>query len=225
MASSPGRGALLLALLASLLISFQALAAPAAGGALDRREVEARAKFAAGQYQAALDTYATLFGETGDPIHLRNVARCYQKLGQPEPAIDRFREYLRKVPAMSPTERTEIEGYIREMEALRDEQARARTGPPSTTTTPPSAATVPPPATSPGVSLAAPPVETGAPPPYAPVSTASTEMDSAPATSTPVYKRAWFWAAVGAVVAGGVVAVVLATRPREQSCPGTYTCR
>jgi hypothetical protein len=222
MASSPGRGALLLALLSSLLISFDALAAPAAGGALDPREVQARAKFAAGQYQAALDTYAALFGETGDPIHLRNVARCYQKLGQPEPAIDRFREYLRKVPAMSPTEKTEIEGYIREMEALREEQARARAASSSTTTTPPPAS---PPATSPGVSLAAPPVETAAPPPYAPASTASSEMDTAPPASTPVYKRAWFWAAVGAVVAGGVVAVVLATRPREQSCPGTFTCQ
>src|SRR5688572_8717171 len=84
----------------------------------DRREVEARKKFASGQYQEALSLFVELFGETTDAILLRNIGRCYQKLGQPDLAIDRFREYLRKARSLTAGEKEEIEGYIREMEAL-----------------------------------------------------------------------------------------------------------
>src|SRR5688572_7224818 len=62
----------------------------------DRRELEGRALFAKGDYKQALDVFAQLFAEKGDPIYLRNIGRCYQKLRQPEKAIDSFREYLRR---------------------------------------------------------------------------------------------------------------------------------
>jgi hypothetical protein len=41
------------------------------------------------------------------------------------------------------------------------------------------------------------------------------------AEDQPVYKRSWFWVAVGAVAAGGVAAVFLSTRGGSQSpaCP------
>ena len=62
--------------------------------AADQRELKAREAFAAQRYQDALDLFAKLYAETLHPIYLRNIGRCYQKLGQPVKAIDAFQEYL-----------------------------------------------------------------------------------------------------------------------------------
>src|SRR6478609_7029045 len=86
-------------------------------------EIEGRTLFAKGEYQKALDVFAALFARTADPVYLRNIGRCQQKLHRPAPAIDAFEEYLRRVPGMKPSERAEIKGFIAEMNALRDAQA------------------------------------------------------------------------------------------------------
>ncbi len=93
------------------------MGAGAVRAAPDKREVEARADFAAGRYQHAIDIFAQLYGETLNPIYLRNIGRCQQNLNQPQAAINAFREYLRKEKVMTAAERVEIEGYIKEMEA------------------------------------------------------------------------------------------------------------
>jgi hypothetical protein len=90
----------------------------------DPREVRGRALFAKGEYEAALDVYAELFAEKVDPIYLRNIGRCNQKLRRPAKAIDAFREYLRRVRRIKADEREEIEGFIREMEALQADMDR-----------------------------------------------------------------------------------------------------
>src|SRR6185503_880869 len=90
-----------------------------ARAAEDPREVQGRALFAKGDYEAALDIYATLFAEKGDPIYLRNVGRCNQKLRRPDRAIDAFNEYLRRARKIKPAERQEVEGFIQEMQELR----------------------------------------------------------------------------------------------------------
>jgi len=167
----------------------------------DRREVEARKKFASGQYQEALNLFVELFGETADPILLRNVARCYQKLGQPDLAIDRFREYLRKAKALTSGEREEIDGYIKEMEGLRAEQSRER------------------PAGRPLVLEPARP-----PPPGPPVVTAAEPTATADPVKRPLYKNPWVWAGVGAVILGAVLVTVVATRPQQKGCDQGYTC-
>ena len=88
--------------------------------------MKAREAFAAGRYDEALDLFAKLYAETLHPVYLRNIGRCHQKLRQPEKAIDKFHEYLAKEKKISADERKEIDGYIKEMEALRDEQARQK---------------------------------------------------------------------------------------------------
>jgi tetratricopeptide (TPR) repeat protein len=94
----------------------------AAEEALDLR---ARTLFAAGEYQQAVEVYARLYAETLHPTYLRNVGRCQQNLGQPDRAIASFREYLRKARGVDRQGRAEIEGYIREMEALAQRRAAA----------------------------------------------------------------------------------------------------
>ena len=86
-------------------------------------EMKARESFAAGRFDEALELFAKLYAETLNPIYLRNIGRCHQKLREPQKAIDAFHDYLAKGKKIGADERAEIDGYIKEMEALRDEQA------------------------------------------------------------------------------------------------------
>jgi len=116
MGVSPGRIAALVLITVTLVAEVQA--APARKQQ-QTREREARALFAVGNYQKALDLYGQLFADTLHPTYLRNIGRCQQLMGEPDKAINSFREYLRKAPKLSAQERTEVEGFIAEMSALK----------------------------------------------------------------------------------------------------------
>jgi hypothetical protein len=177
----------------------------------DRREIQGRTLFAKGDYQAALDVYATLFAEKGDPVYLRNIGRCYQKLGQPDKAIDSFREYLRRGHVKG-GEREEVDGFIKEMEDLRKQTA----------------ATAPPPA-EPGHADAPPTESPAAAPPLPAVTEASastttsapgatlTQQAAEPASDSDgsIASRWWFWTALGVLVAGGATTAYLLARPHN----------
>lgn len=111
--------------LALLVIPCALFSPPVAAApvAIDAREVEARRDFAEGRYQDAIHLFAELYAQSADPIHLRNIARCYQKMGRPDEAIANFRDYLAKAN-VDAEERREVQGYIAEMEALRRNQTR-----------------------------------------------------------------------------------------------------
>ena len=168
------------------LAALFALAATSAAAAEDPREVEGRALFAKGEYHKALDIYAGLFAQSGDPLYLRNIGRCYQKLRVPDKAIDAFREYLRRSPGLKPAEQTEVDGFIKEMETLQREQSAA----------------APPPAPPPDLRAR----EPAPAPASAPVAAVIGQPEAPP--EKPIYTRWWFWAATAAVAAGVVVTVV-----------------
>ena len=236
------RGALLgLIIVAVLGVSGVARADKAADKATEKKAVE---NFAAGRYDESLELFAKLYAETLNPVYLRNIGRCQQKLRHPDKAIDAFKDYLAKGKKISADERAEINGYIKEMEALRDEQAKQQqaAAPPAT----------PPPATAPPVQPL--PPAGGEPPPggyppgsyppgayppgqYAqtpgyppgpqpgpdgqqPAGTLVAQPGPPPAAeSSPFYTRWWFWTIVGAVVVGGVVtAVVLSSGTDRPPC-------
>jgi tetratricopeptide (TPR) repeat protein len=187
-------GALLLALVVTA--TFGAGTARAADHGTNQLEMKARESFAAGRYDEALQTFAKLYAETLHPVYLRNIGRCHQKMREPQKAIDAFKDYLAKSPKtgkekVSADERAEIEGYIKEMEDLK----RQRETPP-----PP-----PPPKEDPAPRLHSiaeppPPHQVISQPPPPPVE-----------ESAPVYKRWWFWTAVGVAVVAGTVGVMAAT--------------
>ena len=124
----------------ALLLAVHVMLAPGVAAADDGDELKARTHFAAGEYKQALDIYARLYAETMHPTYLRNIARCHQNLGNADQAISSFREYLRKARDLPPDQRAEIEGYIAEMEQLKQSKTA-----PSSATQPPAA---PPPAES-----------------------------------------------------------------------------
>ena len=209
-----GRASGWLAIVAALGV---ATLAARAEGATDQRELKAREDFVAGRYQDALDLFAKLYAETLHPNYLRNIGRCYQNLGEPDRAISSFHDYLRKAKGVSPDERKEIDGYIKEMEELKRQRESAA---PSTA------------ATAPTGSSGAPitPLPSASPPPAtANVSVVVQAPQAPPPTeeSSPIYGRWWFWAIVaGAAAAGlGVAAAAGAfTHTKDASCPTGFTC-
>jgi tetratricopeptide (TPR) repeat protein len=177
-----------------------ALSAPADAAGGEGAELEARTHFAAGEYKEALEIYARLYAETMHPTYLRNIARCHQNLGNADKAISSFREYLRKAHDLTPDQRKEIEGYIAEMEQLRQSRSGAAAGPPPSA--PPTTAAAPPPPAPQPVEAA--PALVGPPT----VTASGTTSDDA----GPFYTRVWFWGVVAGVVAAGVVTAVLVSR-------------
>jgi len=129
--------------LAAAVVAIAAIAAPpaiaepaaASGPAAmpDRPDLQAANLFQAGKYADALATYQRLYAETHHPTYLRNIGRCHQMLRQPQPAIENFRAYLRDAQNLEPAERTEIEGYIAQMQRLEVGAAPAASAGPTAT--------------------------------------------------------------------------------------------
>ncbi|MES1206903.1 MAG: tetratricopeptide repeat protein [Pseudomonadota bacterium] len=198
-------------------------------------EMKAREDFAAGRYDDALELFAKLYAETLNPVYLRNIGRCHQKLRHPDKAIDAFKDYLAKGKKISTDERAEINGYIKEMEALRDDQAKQQQPVPPVVTAAPAtlAPATPPPPVQPlpppggdapgayaGAHAAAPQAEPYPPGGQQPAGALVTQPGPPPqAESSPFYTRWWFWTIVGAAVVGGVVAaVVLSSGTDKPAC-------
>jgi len=178
----------------------------------DPREMDARQAFAAGNYKDALDIYTKLYAEKLHPTYLRNIARCYQNLGDPEHAISSFREYLRKAKDIGTDERNEVEGFIKEMEDLQKKNAAAAAPPPVAPDKP--------------LPAGAPPVAPVAPQPMMMV---QQQPGPVPASEpAPFYKKAWFWGVVGGVVVaatvGGMWAGGVFSAKSHNNCVAPYYC-
>jgi hypothetical protein len=215
---STGRLGVVLTVVSTFLVAaVPIVAAPAAHAAKadNAGEMKAREAFAAGRYDEALELFAKLYAQTLHPVYLRNIGRCHQKLRQPDQAIDKFNEYLVKEKKISADERKEIDGYIKDMETLRDEQARQKAPPPPVTppVTPINAGNNSPPPPNYNYNYYPPPPQNG---------TTSGTLVAQPQPAqegAPIYKKWWFWTGIGAVVVTSViVAVVLSSGTSRPDC-------
>ena len=184
-------------MLGVLLLAMGVAGSARADGA-QHDELKARKLFGAGNFKGALDIYTDLYARKPHPTYMRNIGRCYQNLGEPERAISAFREYLRTARDLTPEARTEVEGFIKEMQDL--ERSRAPAAPA------PAAAIAP---------ASPPPPRLEAPPPTSAPSSRESPLtlQSAPPAegSGSILGRWWFWTAVGVVAAGVVVGIVIAS--------------
>jgi tetratricopeptide (TPR) repeat protein len=177
--------------------------------------------FEVGDFQSALASFKKAYVAYEEPAFLFNMAQCYRLLKNNQEALRAYKLYLRKVP-QAPN-REEIVRLIAQIEiAIEQERITstmppvepvapggkkvARTQPRPTTpgTTSPSTTTTPgePATTEPGKTAepATPPAE----PPTSTVAARPTEKrDEAP---KPIYKKWWFWVAIG----GGVAVIAVA---------------
>jgi len=210
---------------------------PAAAEA--RRHYEEGTKaFNLGEFPRAIAEFKAAYNAKDDPSLLYNIAQSFRLQGDAAQAIFFYRSYLRNMP--STPNRREVEGRIRALEKQLEEQKKADQKMEATTPVvvpPPApvegpAVTTPaagaPEATSPAAP-AAPKSETAPPPventpPSAPVhadNAPGVDLTRAPADqpapSSPIYKKWWFWTAVGVVAVIGVGAGIAASRDKPPS--------
>ena len=100
--------------------------APQLALAAEPTEDDANAAALAGRYQEALVAYTKLYSTTREPTYLHNIARCHQKLGHPDEAIDFFNRYLREAKDLEEDVKIQVGGYVREMEALKASRQNER---------------------------------------------------------------------------------------------------
>lgn len=212
------------------LVLVATAAAPRTGGAQESRrkaaaqaaedtDRKAKTLFAAGRYEEAIELLAQLYADTANPIYLRNIGRCYQRLHQPDKAIGSFEEYLLRGKDITPAERDEVKGFIRDLEEMKRRQAKQAepAPPPPVVAAPPvPAAAVPQPAPaaspvnppvpspSPPAPEATPPVWSAAPPPPGPAPPLTPPAPAGDATVTASDAQA-----SGSVGAGRLISYVL----------------
>ena len=108
---------ILVALVAVTALVCSPLSPSVAQAQTDPRMKAVKNACASGNFELGVKLLADLYVETNDPIAIYNQGRCYQQNAEPERAASRFREYLRKARDLSPAERAEVEGFIRETDA------------------------------------------------------------------------------------------------------------
>lgn len=85
----------------------------------NREALEKAAKKACitGDYRKGVDLLADLYVESNDPTCVYNQGRCFEQNHLWQDALDRFREYGRKVPNMSTREAEELTKHVTECES------------------------------------------------------------------------------------------------------------
>ncbi|HVZ72228.1 MAG TPA: tetratricopeptide repeat protein [Polyangia bacterium] len=211
-----------LVVVTALAVSAPVVAAPSADEQDARRLFQkAELSFNLGKFDEALADYQAAYQAKPLPGFVFNIAQCYRNLGNWERARFFYRRYLALEPR-SPN-RHRVEDLVAEMtDKIDKQQAQERPMPPSSPTAVPAPVVVAPvePVAPPAV--AAPPLPMPAPTPVpAPETAAAIVVAPAPApVARPVYARWWFWAGVGVVAAGGVVAALVLAKPTTRT-PGT----
>jgi hypothetical protein len=135
------------------------LAPPALAADRQTQNRDAKKACLTGDYRKGVEILADLFIETNDPIYIFNQGRCLEQSHQWQEAIDRFREYLRKSPALAPRYLTDANKHIADCEGYLEKEKGSLRPPPS-----PAQTTTPPPEPEPPVPDAKPTVMTTAEP-------------------------------------------------------------
>jgi hypothetical protein len=222
---------------------FVALAMSVAAGSAQAQgdEAEGRRRWKHGQdlydqgrYLDAAHEFEAGYAIAPRPLFYLSIGHAYRRAHELAKAKAAYEKLLTLQPDF--LGRAEVEGYIKSInDALQVAEPASSPTPAghqevSTTPTAPLPA---PPASPAGADLggaspygalagtSGPPMPTATPPPPAIIETRPESTDS---RSDSVVHKPWFWVLVGAVVAGGVAAAVIAAHP-SSSCPGTICIR
>jgi hypothetical protein len=106
------------------------------------QEKAAKKACAAGDFRKGVEILAGLYVDTDDTTHIYNQGRCYEQNHQWVNAVDRFREYLRKMGDLSTGDKAEVDKHIADCEEFLEKETKL--APPSPVATPVVAATPPP---------------------------------------------------------------------------------
>jgi tetratricopeptide (TPR) repeat protein len=164
---------------------------------------EATAAFGLGHYAEAAEKYEGAFAMRPDPALLYNAAQAYRAAGNKQRALELYRNYIRLYSDRPNA--ADARNHVAALEkAIEDEKKPA--------------AAAPVPVAPPAALVAAVPAAPAATP-AAPSGPPSLVATPAPAAA-PARSRTWIWIAAGAaVLVGGTVAVLLATRGTKYPDP------
>jgi hypothetical protein len=108
----------------AMLLALLGLEPGAAAAGLDKKgsadAKRATQLYKQGNYEEAAAVFLQLSVDNpGMPVFVRNLGACYYYLRRPDPALSNLREYLVKKKDVTPEDRAEVEGWIAEMDQLR----------------------------------------------------------------------------------------------------------
>ncbi len=192
----------------------------------------AMALYQAQRYEDAIPEFKAAYERDPKPGLLFNLAQSYRKAGHPREAIEYYDRYLSSEPKLDSEMRRKVDGYLAEArntlaalelemkQRLAEEKAareREREPAPSTVAPDPTAGPGPavsPTAVSPTAVSPTAVSPTVAGPTVSRTDPAISSPPSEPSRASPVYRRWWFWTAIGGGVAAAAIitGVVLATR-------------
>jgi len=189
-------------------------AAPAADdkkGEARRLYDEATAAFGVGNYAEAAEKYEGSFKLHPDAALLYNAAQAYRIAGNGARALQLYRNFLRLYGDNPRAE--DARNHVAALEKAIAEGGKTGPAPAPATTDPavpaPAGASAPVPTPIPAPGLSAPAPQSQPPPALLERQAAGPAGHDA---SPSLLRRPWFWVAVGAVVLGGTVALLLVTR-------------
>jgi tetratricopeptide (TPR) repeat protein len=165
------------------------LEAQAPAEARERNEA-AKKLFHKGKFLEAAREWERVYRLTNKHALLFNIGQAYRNGQQVDRAIAAFKRYLDELPRA--TNRADVEAIVRELEAERDHQ-RAESPPPLG------------PGEVPGLASGD-------------YGDSSTSM-AVQTESAPLWRKWWFWTAVGVVVVGASVAAVVASSDGDNQNP------
>jgi tetratricopeptide (TPR) repeat protein len=167
--------------------------------------------FDLGEYDAALADFKEAYRIKDDPVLLYNIAQCHRMLHHNEEALRAYRTFLSR--ATDSAHRADVEQKVAALEEAIDKQNRASNLPPSSVLQNRSGDT--PAEETPGATTRT----TAAPAEAAP---ANAVVATAPERK-PVYKKWWFWTAIGGVVVvGAAVGIGLGVGLSSHSSTNTF---
>src|SRR5205823_2680481 len=147
------------------------------------------------------------------PLFLLNIGHAYRRAQELAKAKEAYEKLLALQPDLP--QRAEVEGYVKSIDdALQLAEPSPADG--AAGRSPPRPAVMPPTASGPAPLLLDPgagATPAAALPPVPAAAVAQTSAEGPRGESGSVVRRPWFWVIVGAVVAGGVAAAIIAARP------------
>jgi tetratricopeptide (TPR) repeat protein len=186
-----------------------------------RLYTEGRKAFDLGEFEKAVVAYKAAYKAKPDAAFLFNIAQAYRLANDPTQAAFFYKSFLRNRP--DAPNRAEIEERIKQMDEATRKAAAA----------PPAAGPVPQPAPAPQPAPPPDPVNPAAasavlahepnlklPAPAEPQAAVAATSAQEPSQDSAFYTRPWFWGVAGAVLAGVIVGVVLASG-RGGNAPST----
>jgi hypothetical protein len=96
------------------------------------QEKAAKKACAAGDFRKGVEILAGLYVDTDDTTFVYNSARCYEQNHQWVDALDRFREYLRKTPNVTASDKSDVEKHIADCQSFLEKQEAKLAPPPPT---------------------------------------------------------------------------------------------